>query len=154
MKITYKKRYKELSSKLSKESGIININRIQKTSDIHQEVVTTILERLDLFEQNKKYLYPKLSLNSLAKQLQTNPNYLSRVINLKREKNFSQYINELRIDYALKELKINTKFRKYSIKAIAAECGYKNATSFSKAFYKHTGLHPSFYIKQLEKEIV
>ena len=41
--------------------------------------------------------------------------------------------------------------RKYTIKAIAAECGYKNAESFSKAFYKINGIYPSYYIKKIEK---
>ncbi|CAI8300108.1 MAG: Uncharacterised protein [Flavobacteriaceae bacterium] len=54
--------------------------------------------------------------------------------------------------YALENLKENSTFLKYSIKAIALECGYRNATSFSRAFYKQTGLYPSFYIKQLNKK--
>ena len=54
--------------------------------------------------------------------------------------------------YALENLQENSTFLKYSIKAIALECGYRNATSFSRAFYKQTGLYPSFYIKQLNKK--
>jgi YesN/AraC family two-component response regulator len=88
----------------------------------------------------------------LSKDLQTNPNYLSRVINFNRDKNFSQYLNDLRIAYALEALQANPTFLRYSIKAIALECGYTNATSFSRAFYKQTGLYPSFYIKQLSKK--
>jgi AraC-like DNA-binding protein len=57
------------------------------------------------------------------------------------------------MDYALKELKNNATFLKYSIKAIAQECGYTNATSFSRVFYRHTGIYPSFYIKQLAETV-
>jgi YesN/AraC family two-component response regulator len=93
-----------------------------------------------------------INLNGLAKKLQTNQNYLSRVVNLKMEKNFSQYLSDLRIEYALEELKSNSVFRKYSVKAIANECGFKTSESFSKAFYKEVGIYPSYYIKKLEKE--
>ena len=86
----------------------------------------------------------------MAKQFGTNSTYLSKVINLKKDKNFSQYINDLRIDYAIEQFEINTKFRKYTIKAIAGECGFKNAESFSKAFYKKWGIYPSYYLKQLK----
>ena len=36
--------------------------------------------------------------------------------------------------------------------AIAQEVGFNNSESFSKAFYKKTGIYPSYFIKQLEKE--
>jgi YesN/AraC family two-component response regulator len=148
---TYKKRYLELTERMNVEPGVIVLSK-KNGINISQEVIADILERLERFESTNKYLQQQISLHSLAKQLKTNPNYLSRVINLKRGKNFSQYLNDLRIDYAIEALRINTTFRKYSIKAIAAECGYKNATSFSRAFYRHTGFYPSFYLKQLEKE--
>jgi AraC-like DNA-binding protein len=145
---TYKKRYLALTNKLHKQSGIIALD-----INISEEVIEDILKRLVHFEKNKKYLQQQISLHSLAKQLQTNPNYLSRVINFKMDKNFSQYLNDLRMDYALKELKNNATFLKYSIKAIAQECGYTNATSFSRVFYRHTGIYPSFYIKQLAETV-
>ena len=70
---------------------------------------------------------------------------------MKMGKNFSQYINDLRIDYAMNHLLQDAKMRKYTIKAIAEECGYRNSESFSKAFFKRNGIYPSYYIKQLEK---
>jgi AraC-like DNA-binding protein len=56
------------------------------------------------------------------------------------------------IAYAIEALQANPTFLRYSIKAIALECGYTNATSFSRAFFKQTGLYPSFYIRQLSKK--
>ena len=148
---TYKKRFHQLVDKQQHKVEASSQTQ-QSNFNISEVIVQDILERLEVFEKQKKYLTPNVSLQSLSKDLQTNPNYLSRVINFNRDKNFSQYLNDLRIGYALDALKVNPTFLRYSIKAIALECGYTNATSFSRAFYKQTGLYPSFYIKQLSKK--
>jgi AraC-like DNA-binding protein len=147
----YKKRYHQLISKQQHKLEASSQTQ-QSNFNISEALIQDILKRLELFEKQKKYLQPGVSLQRLSKDLQTNPNYLSRVINFNRDKNFSQYLNDLRIGYALEALQETPTFLRYSIKAIALECGYTNATSFSRAFYKQTGLYPSFYIKQLSKK--
>ena len=147
----YKKRYHQLISKQQHKLEASSQTQ-QSNFNISEALIQDILKRLEVFEKQKKYLQPGVSLQRLSKDLQTNPNYLSRVINFNRDKNFSQYLNDLRIGYALEALQENPTFLRYSIKAIALECGYTNATSFSRAFYKQTGLYPSFYIKQLSKK--
>jgi AraC-like DNA-binding protein len=120
-------------------------------NEISTEVVDSILKHLDAFESEKGYLSTDLSLQSLAKNFETNSNYLSRVINLKMEKNFSKYINDLRVKYAVKELRTNSIFRKFTIKAIAQESGFSSTESFRRAFFSRNKIYPSFYIKSLEK---
>ena len=90
-------------------------------------------------------------MHNLSKSLSTNSNYLSKIINFYKGKNFSSYISDLRIDYCVEKLKTDEIFIKYSIKAIAFDIGFNNTESFSKAFYKKTGIYPSFFIKELEK---
>ncbi len=119
--------------------------------ELSPEVITSILNKLEAFENSKEFLNHEITLQSLAKYFKTNANYLSRVTNLKIGKNFSQYINDLRIEYSMKRILSEKKIRNYTIKAIAEECGYKNAESFSKAFYKRNGIYPSYYIKKLNK---
>ena len=147
----YKKRYHQLLANQQNKPAVTNPAQ-QSDLNISESLIQDILKRLEVFEKQKKYLQTNVSLQNLSKDLQTNPNYLSRVINFNRDKNFSQYLNDLRMGYALENLQENSTFLKYSIKAIALECGYRNATSFSRAFYKQTGLYPSFYIKQLNKK--
>jgi AraC-like DNA-binding protein len=48
-------------------------------------------------------------------------------------------------------LKEDKKMRKYNLQAIAIECGFNSAESFSTAFFKKTGIKPSFFIKELDK---
>ncbi len=145
----YKKRFENLMLNTQTEEEEES-NEIEEIG-ISPEIIASILARLKVFEAEKEYLSQHVSLNEMAKDFETNSTYLSKIINLKKGKNFSQYINDLRIDYAVEELKENTTFRKYTIKAIANECGFKSAESFSKSFYKKHGIYPSYYLKQLEQ---
>ncbi len=143
--MVYKKRFENLMQ-LSKST-----NENSQKHEISPEIIAEILSHLKVFEDEKKYLSQKISLQSLARSFGTNHTYLSKVINLNMDKNFTAYIHDLRIEYIFQELKDNEKLRKYTIKAIAVECGFTNAESFSKAFYKKYEIYPSYYIKQLEK---
>lgn len=116
-------------------------------SDREEKIVTG----LEKFETSEGFRDKDLNLNKLAKKLKTNSNYLSRVINLQFGKNLSQYLHDLRIEYAKDRLLKDPRFRLYTVKAIAEESGYRNVESFSLAFYKRHGIYPSYYIKQLNK---
>ncbi len=118
---------------------------------ISKEIIAQILTSLENFENEKRYINSELTLQNLAKELNTNSNYLSKVINHYKNVSYSKYITGLRIQFAIEELKTNNTFRKYTIKAIAKEVGFNNAESFSKAFYAKTGIKPSYFIKELEK---
>lgn len=119
---------------------------------ISKEIVKHVLTALEEFEKNNTFLDNEITLNSLSKLYTTNSNYLSKIINTHKEKNFSTYISDLRIEYCIEQLKNDTTFRKYSIKAIAFEVGFNNTESFSKAFFKKTKIHPSYFIKELERK--
>lgn len=144
----------ELLMNQTKEEEQKPMQKSSKDSDIgiSESIVTEILQKLDDFEQQQGYLKNSLTLNSLAKELKTNANYLSKIVNANKHKSFSHYINDLRIEYVVTQLKSNPTFRKYTVKAIANEIGFKSPDAFSKAFYKSTGIYPSYFIKQLEKQ--
>ena len=142
---------KELNIK--KEIDTISKGRKSKSAlTIDEEKVEQIITELDKFEQKKQFLNVNCNLAFVAKKTKTNQKYLSKVIHLEKGLNFVQYITNLRIEYAIKRLKEDRKFRNYNIKSIALECGYKSSESFSKAFKKRTQIYPSFYIKKLNDE--
>ncbi len=117
--------------------------------DIPEDVVENVLGKLHNFETSGKYSKKHYTLNSLAKELHTNSAYLSKIINVYKHINFANYLNNLRVDFAVDQLTTNKSLRSYTIKAIAEEVGFKNAQSFSSAFHKRTGIYPSYFIKQL-----
>lgn len=123
----------------------------QSTSDINPETTQQIIEGLKKLEEQNYFLHPACSAHNVAKRIKTNTTYLSKVINAEFGKNFSTYVNDLRINYAIVRLKQDTQFRNYTISSIAKELGYKSADSFTKYFKKDTGLLPSFYIKKLNR---
>ncbi|GGG98956.1 hypothetical protein GCM10011416_16510 [Polaribacter pacificus] len=147
----YKKRFTSLIN--SQKTGESNAEEqaIEYGNDLPEEVVTELLQCLDLFEKNHKYLSKKITLPSLAKSFHTNSSYLSKVINQYKKQSFRNYINKLRIDYAVERLKTDRVFRKYTHKAIGEEVGFKSTEAFTKAFYKHTGIKASFFITEFEK---
>ncbi|QMU64429.1 MAG: helix-turn-helix domain-containing protein [Flavobacteriaceae bacterium] len=119
--------------------------------NIPDEITDSVLRALDVFEKHQEYTSPQITLNFLAKKFNTNTNYLSKIINHYKKTSFTNYLNTLRIDNIIKELKENPIIRKFTIKAIAQEAGYNNADSFSKTFFKLKGIKPSDYIKNMEK---
>lgn len=152
-KILFKNRFEALmeAEKEAQEIEVVSESVEVKKGrvEISEEIVTKILKSLDHFETEKLYLDPEVNLNDLAKQFRTNSSYLSRVLNFYKEKNFAQYLNGLRVGYAVKELRENRNLRKFTVEAIALECGYKTGASFSRTFFKNTGIYPSYYIARL-----
>ena len=122
----------------------------EKTSnEVPEETKQQILVGLKKLEEKEYFLRQECNSYNVAKKINTNTSYLSKVINSHFGKNFNTYINDLRINYAILRLKNDLIFRSYSIQSIAEEVGYKSADSFTKYFKLNTGLNPSFYIKEI-----
>jgi len=147
----FKKNYNLLIDK-TKEQTKKEKEKPQTIENISEENVSLIIDGLSSFEEKLDFLTNGLTLKKVALALNTNTTYLSKVINFYKDKNFSSYLNDLRINYILEILPTNSKMQNYTIQALAKEIGYNNSESFSSAFYKRTGIKPSFYIKQLKKE--
>ncbi|MFA5299027.1 MAG: helix-turn-helix domain-containing protein [Lutibacter sp.] len=147
----YKERFNELL--LIDRKEVLNKETVKNTSDelqgISNEVVNSVLLALQEFENSHSFLDNSITLNRLSKTFNTNSNYLSKIINFYKKQNFSSYISDLRIDYCIEQLITNKTYRKYSIKALSFELGFNNAESFSKAFYKKTGIYPSYFISKI-----
>ena len=113
----------------------------------------------DLFEKimakfvvEKKYRDPDYSAKEMADELGTNTRYISAVINMRYQDNYSQMVNEFRIKEAMYLLK-NFHSRKMTMEDIALNVGFSNRQSFYSAFYKRTGMTPRDYRMQNEIEL-
>ena len=121
-----------------------------KETHIEESVIYNVLIGLKDFENQLGFLDSNVTLINLSKELNTNPSYLSKIINKYKKQKFSSYLNDLRINYVLTRLKTDKKLSLYTIKAISDETGFSNSQSFTNAFYKKTGVYPSHFIKQLK----
>jgi len=152
----YKKRFLNLVQKSEQVDENYDHKEVvlnNATLDVPEETIQEILSRLEIFEKKLQFIDPNLNLNKLAMTFGTNSSYLSKVINHYKNESFSSYIKKLRINYGFTKMKEDSIFRKYTIKAIAIECGFKTAESFSKTFYTTYGIYPSYFIKQIKKSI-
>ncbi|WP_312398347.1 helix-turn-helix transcriptional regulator [Chryseobacterium sp.] len=131
----------ENSSDLKKDTG---------KSQIPENVRKSIVLKLNDFEKRKIFIEKNITLHTLSNDFDTNRVYLSKIINETKGKTFSNYINELRINFVVTELKQNKKLRLKTIVAISEEVGFSNVESFAKAFKNITGTLPSYYIKALK----
>lgn len=118
---------------------------------INEILINQILKKLADFEKTKGFLETNITIQTLSDVFETNNKYVSKIVNIYKEKTFIQYINDLRIEYALTSLKEDHRLRKYTIQALAIEFGFNNAESFSAAFHKKTGIKPTYFLKHLEE---
>lgn len=95
----------------------------------------------------KKFLDPLMSMERLAEEVTMSTSHLSKLINNYSGQNFSDYINELRINQA-KILLTDKDFSKYTIISIGLECGFNSKSTFYTAFKKFTKQTPSHYRDQ------
>ena len=120
-------------------------NEKYKNSPLDVEQSQSLLDRLLIFMKDKKpYLETKITLPQLANQFDTNPNYLSQVINEKLDQNFYDFINKYRVEEFKKKLDHEGAMN-YTLFGHAQECGFSSKSSFNEVFKKQTGQTPSQY---------
>lgn len=94
-------------------------------------------------ETQKLFLNETLTLDELAKLLNTNRTSLSACINKYSGSNFNQWINKYRIDYVKKHITPSSNLRQLS-----AEAGFKSYNTFCSTFKEHTGCTPSEFMRE------
>ena len=92
---------------------------------------------------NKNFQYG-VNLSELAEQMYVSTSTLSRFFKTQTGIYFADYVNQTKIRYAMQELLYTEK----NIMQIAVDCGFSNASVFSKAFKDMYGLTPSDYREQ------
>lgn len=139
---------------MSTNTEPINSNRDEKDElQISSEIIVKIKEGLVLFETENGFLDPGITQELLAKRLRTNSSYLSMIINNEKGINFSTYLKDLRVTYAINFLKANPEIAtKYTMKGMSELFGFKSADSFSRALSSKIGVSASNYLRRIKKE--
>lgn len=116
----------------------------EKNPEIEESSVAAgLLQRVI---DEKMYLDPTLSLVSLASRLNTNRTYLSNEIHSVFHQNFSEFINSLRIEYAIGLMR--GEGAEMSVKEIALSSGYSHTQSFYRHFMEIKQTTPKMWIDQ------
>lgn len=143
--ITHKDR---VSSPVSANEKIVDGDLI-----IKPEIVAAVSTQLEKFEESTKFLDKDFNLNKMAAFVDCNTRYTSRIIFETRKKKYIDYVDDLRIDYIVKRLKTDSKYRHYTMKALTEEAGFKSPQKFKEAFVKSTELTPVYFIRELKKQV-
>lgn len=120
---------------------------VHSLSSYSEEEIASLENRLkDSMRIDKVYLDPALTLGKLAAEVGVTDKKLSTLINKHLETNFYDYVNAFRIDDVKKALDSDDT-NKYTLLAIALDCGFNSKASFNRIFKKETGLSPSQFRK-------
>lgn len=116
------------------------------------EAEEKLLEKLHKFEEKQLFLERKVSLPYVAAEIETNTKYLSYIIKKHKEKDFNEYINDLRINYIIQKITDNPIYRQYKINALAEESGFSSHSKFATVFKASVGVSPSEFIKYFQQK--
>lgn len=136
------------------KSIIINeeINEVHKKNHLMPaEAEERLLKKLNKMEESNFFLNKDISLSALAVKLNTNQKYISYLINSHKEKDFNNYINELRINYIIYKLQNEEVYLNYKIAFLAEESGFSSHSKFTAVFKHVTGHSPSNFIESIRK---
>jgi AraC-like DNA-binding protein len=121
--------------------------RKYETSSLTKERADLGLQALvRALENDKVFLDPDITLNSLADRLGIPVPHLSQIVNERLNQTFSDLINSHRVE-EVKRRFADPACRHYSLLAIAEEVGFRSKSSFNTVFKKYTRMTPSDYRK-------
>lgn len=100
-----------------------------------------------LIASHQPHLDETISLPKLAALLGVTTHQLSELLNIHKNTNFYEFLNDLRYQEALRYLETNT--QELTIADIAYRSGFNNRNSFYKVFKEKTGQTPLQYKKAI-----
>jgi AraC-like DNA-binding protein len=106
------------------------------------EVYSRIVE---YFASRQPFINPNFTIAQLATALNINTTYLSSAIRMKRNMNFNLFVNTYRVE-KVKSMIYDTS-NKYTIEYLYLSSGFRNQSTFNKAFKTCEGVTPTEYIK-------
>ncbi|GAB3036940.1 AraC family transcriptional regulator [Spirosoma pulveris] len=123
-----------------------DITRGYTLSTEKRRVYRTLIEEHMMCQQ--PYLQNGYSIRHLCEKVQLPQHQVSAVINQEFGMNFSDFVNQYRVEYIKQKLE-EPQWRRMTLEGIALEAGFTNRITFFRAFTKLTGTSPSTYLAQL-----
>ncbi|BAX82201.1 helix-turn-helix domain-containing protein [Labilibaculum antarcticum] len=134
-----------------KKKTIVNFKQYSKSSLKEEDAKSIALRINKLFQEEKVYLDPEISLSATSKKLTIPSHHITETLNGLLGQSFNDFVNNYRVE-EFKILLEDKKFRNYSILALAFEVGFKSKATFNASFKKFTKQTPSEYQKSLTIE--
>jgi AraC-like DNA-binding protein len=123
-----------------------SISTLKISDEISQEYVLMIKVYM---ENEKPFLKEDCTMQLVSEGVGIPMHQLSYVLNKCCKKNFSDFVNEYRIDLS-RHLLQSISYERMTIEAIGFECGFGSKSNFNKAFKKITNMTPSEYRNRMQ----
>ena len=124
-----------------KDPSFLNRHVKYGNKKIEPEEAQQLNQKLnELMESERLYKDANLKLSDVAQKLNVLPHYLSQFINDNLEKNFTNFLNEFRIEEAKNLIQRDSHLK---LESIGYECGFNSKSTFYSAFKKVTGTTPA-----------
>ena len=125
-----------------------NAEKNDKEADFMDEEMKRECEKfMQIILEKELYTDEMLSLKSLAQYLNISPKRLSKMISCYSGKNFTEFINDLRVEKA-KKLLLDPEYDRYSLSVVALDSGFNSRSRFYTHFKRVTGMTPAEFKKQ------
>lgn len=104
-----------------------------------------------LFDEEKPYLNPDLSIGDVSDMLYINKSYLSKMLNNSLNMNFNEFVNNYRVNEARR---LFMEDHTVTLNEMRAKSGFRHASSFNHAFKICTGHTPGEWCRWVKREEV
>lgn len=135
---------REQSQEAPAAPSVSSVGEKYAASSLTNEKKNSLFQRLEkLMQEEEVYKENLLTKERVADLLGTNRTYLSQVINEQTQQNFTQYVNNYRINEAIRLL--SDPETDIPLKAVASEVGFNSMSTFYKIFQNTVGIPPKQY---------
>jgi AraC-like DNA-binding protein len=104
-----------------------------------------------LFDEEKPYLNPDLTIGEVSDMLYVNKSYLSKTLNNNLNVNFNEFVNNYRVNEARR---IFMEDHNITLEEMRVKSGFRHASSFNNAFKICTGHTPGEWCRSIKREDV
>jgi AraC-like DNA-binding protein len=138
--------FRGVNSKLKLAKDILpEVEEKPVSVDVQSDGINSqILALKQYMTEKEPFLDPSLTIQELANQIDIPVRDLSVLINHKMDQHFFDFVNEYRIQKAMRILKDESKSQ-LTVLEILYEVGFNSKSSFNTSFKKYTNLTPTAY---------
>jgi AraC-like DNA-binding protein len=148
--VSYKAfRYPNLFEGTQQQNAAESVPKVlpKESMTSHEPDYEQICEEIAVHMRSEKYYLQKdLTVHDLAKEISQSPRLISTSINRTLGVNFSEWVNNYRVDHAIEMLR-GSDFEHLSVEGVGLEAGFKSRSAMYTAFKKKTG-HPPGHFRE------
>lgn len=131
---------------------LVKNNSIIKKDDLPQTIgnasnIEKLFNEIKIHMIKKKpWINPEYTLEQLARDVNSNTQYVSAAINIYTKNNFKTYINEFRVQAFINTVG-DIKSKKTSIKEVYLNVGFNSQSTFNRVFKQSQNISPTDFVQ-------